>query len=112
MKCAHNEDLKIRTIKSFADILILKFLKLYPLNSGYQILRHLHLEYDIVFSPGTIYNEIYSLERKKLIKGEGDETGRIYCLTDKGEQTLISTANSSSQIQGLVSRILSENKRK
>jgi DNA-binding PadR family transcriptional regulator len=108
MKAAHNDDLKIRTIKSFADILILKFLKLHPLNSGYQILKHMHEEYDILFSPGTIYNEIYALERKSLLKGEGDENGRIYCLTEKGERALCSTAKTSKQIQDLVCTILSE----
>jgi DNA-binding PadR family transcriptional regulator len=107
MKAAHNEDLKIRTIKSFADILILKYLKMHPLNSGYQILKHMHEEFDILFSPGTIYNEIYALERKCLIKGEGDENGRIYCLTEKGEKSLTSTAKTSKQIQELVCTILS-----
>jgi DNA-binding PadR family transcriptional regulator len=108
MKPTHSQDLKIRTIKSFADILILKYLKAHSLSSGYQILRYLHEEYNILFSPGTVYNEIYLLERKKLIKGAGDEKGRIYCLSDKGEKALISTAKTSKQIQELVSNILSE----
>ncbi len=107
MRNVTTEDLKVRTIKSFADILILKYLKSHPLNSGYQILKHLHEQYDILFSPGTIYNEIYSLERKNLIQGEGDENGRIYCLTEKGEKALTSTIKTSKQIQDLVCSILS-----
>ncbi len=108
MKGSHNEDLKIRTIKSFADILILKYLKLHPLNSGYQILKHMHEEYDIFFSPGTIYNEIYALKNKGLIRGEGDENSTIYCLTEEGELALINSAKTSKQIQELVCTILSE----
>ncbi len=108
MKLAHHEDLEIRTIKNFVDVLILKFLKVHPLSSGYQILKYLHNEYNILFSPGTVYNDIYSLERKNLIKGEGDENGRIYCLTEKGENALAVTAKTSKKIQELVYAILSE----
>jgi DNA-binding PadR family transcriptional regulator len=108
MKALHNGDLKIRTIKNFSDILILKYLKMHPLNSGYQIFKHMQGEHDILFNPGTIYNEIYALERNNLIKGEGDKNGRIYCITEKGEQALSSTAKTSKQIQDLVCKILSE----
>lgn len=107
MKLRHSEDLKSRTIKSFADILILKYLKEHSLSSGYQILRHLHEEFDVLFSPGTIYHQIYLLERKNLIKGEGDDNGRIYSLTEEGEKKLVSTIIASNQIRELVSNILS-----
>lgn len=107
MKLRQCEDLECRTIKSFADILILKYLKAHSLSSGYQILRHLHEEFDVLFSPGTIYHQIYLLERKKLIKGDGDDNGRIYSLTDEGEKELASTISASSRIQELVLSILS-----
>jgi DNA-binding PadR family transcriptional regulator len=108
MKLAHHDDLEIRTIKSFVDVLILKYLKTHPLSSGYQILKYLHNEFNILFSPGTVYNDIYSLERKNLIVGDGDENGRIYCVTEKGERALASTAKTSKKIQELVCAILSE----
>ena len=107
MKLNHIDDLKIRTVKSFTDILILKHLKSHPLSSGYQILRQLYDGYDILFSPGTVYNEIYLLERKGLIKSDGDDNGRIYCLTDEGQKALEKTAKTSKQIQEIVSEILS-----
>ena len=107
MKLRHCEDLKSRTIKSFADILILKFLKVHALSSGYQILKHLHEEFDVLFSPGTIYHQIYLLERKNLIKGDGDDNSRIYSLTAEGEKKLASTVMASGQIQELVLNILS-----
>ena len=108
MKLQGNENLETRTIKNFVDILILKYLKIHPSVSGYQVLRHLHDTFNISFSPGTIYHEIYLLERKNLIKSEGDDNSRNYCLTDKGKEALVATYRSSAEIQELVSAILSD----
>jgi len=110
MKLQDNDDLETRIIKTFLDILILKYLKKSPLNSGYQILQNLHGALNMPFSPATVYHAIYILERKNLIKCHGDENGRIYALTDQGERTLKSTADSSIKIQTLVDTILSEHK--
>jgi DNA-binding PadR family transcriptional regulator len=108
MKNQGDQALDKRTIKSFVDILILKHLKKHPLISGYEILKYLHEEFDIPFSPGTIYHAIYLLERRDLVKGDGDELGRIYCLTSEGEKTLDFACKSKPQIQELVASILSE----
>ena len=72
MKQNRSKDLRVRVIKNFTDILMLKYLKQNPKSSGYQILRSLHERYNILFSPGTIYNEIYALERKGFIASEAD----------------------------------------
>ncbi|MEM2099248.1 MAG: PadR family transcriptional regulator [Candidatus Bathyarchaeia archaeon] len=108
MKSQCVSDLDKRTIKSFIDILILKRLKKQPFISGYEILRYLHEEFDVPFSPGTVYHAIYLLERKGFVKGEGDELGRIYCLTDEGERMLSFAYRVKSQIQELIEEILSE----
>jgi DNA-binding PadR family transcriptional regulator len=108
MKNHGEQSLDKRTIKSFVDILILKRLKKHPLISGYEVLKYLHEEFDIPFSPGTVYHAIYLLERRALVKGDGDELGRIYCLTSEGEKTLELACKSKPQIQELVSSILSE----
>ncbi|MCL5877089.1 MAG: PadR family transcriptional regulator [Candidatus Bathyarchaeota archaeon] len=108
MKPKRDEDLTTRIIKNFSDILILKYLKISPLSSGYEILRHLHEKYKITFSPGTIYHEIYLLERKKCLRSEGDEGGRVYSLTAEGEQSLADIFGASKQISQLVSDIFSE----
>ena len=108
MKLQNNDDLETRIIKTFVDVLILKHLKKSPLKSGYQILRYLHGELNMSFSPATVYHAIYLLERKNLIQCHSDENGRIYALTDQGERTLKSTADSSIKIQNLVQSILSE----
>ena len=108
MKNQSDQALDKRTIKSFVDILILKHLKKHPFISGDEILKYLHEEFDIPFSPGTIYHAVYLLERKALVKGDGDELGSNYCLTSEGEKILEFACKSKPQIQELVSSILSE----
>jgi DNA-binding PadR family transcriptional regulator len=105
MKQNRSKDLRVRVIKNFTDILMLKYLKQNPKSSGYQILRSLHEKYNILFSPGTIYNEIYALERKDFIASEGDETYRVYSLTEKGDQALNNMINESQVVQELTAGI-------
>ena len=113
MKQSYIDDLKIRTIKCFTDIIILKYLKRHSLSNGYQIIKYLNDDYGLLFSPGTVYSAVYLLERKGLIKADGGEkgrmeNGRIYHLTDEGEKTLNCTVETSKQIQEIVSEILSK----
>lgn len=105
MKQNRSKDLRVRVIKNFTDILMLKYLKQNAKSSGYQILRSLHEKYNILFSPGTIYNEIYALERKGFIASEGDETYRVYSLTEKGDQALNNMINEGKEVQELTSGI-------
>jgi len=110
MKPKRNEDLMTRIIKNFSDVLILKYLQICPLSSGYEVLRHLHEKYKITFSPGTIYHEIYLLEREKCVKSEGDQGCRLYSLTEEGEQALAEILNAGKEIQQLVANIFIENR--
>ncbi len=109
MNPKRSDDLTIRMIKSLSDILIIKYLKTHPLSSGYEILRHLQGTYKITFSPGTIYHEIYMLERYRMVKSEGDDNGRIYSLTEQGQKKLTATIQDSKRVQEIVAGILSEN---
>jgi DNA-binding PadR family transcriptional regulator len=105
VKIDRNSDLRVRIIKNFTDILVLKHLKAKPSSSGYQILRHLHETLSIPFSPGTIYNEIYMLERKGLIKSDGDENARVYSLTPQGQDALNQIADKKKEMQDLIAEI-------
>lgn len=105
MKIDRNSDLRVRIIKNFTDILVMKHLKTKPSSSGYQILRHLHETLSIPFSPGTIYNEIYMLERKGLIKSDGDENARVYSLTPQGQEALNEIADKKKEMQDLIAEI-------
>ncbi len=103
----HRNDLRTRVIKNFSDILMLKYLKANPESTGYQILRHLHDKYNIRFSPGTIYNEIYSLERKTWIKSANHNDVRVFSLTVEGEKALSNMIGESTEIQQLLVNIFS-----
>lgn len=102
MKQIQSSDLKIRVLKKFTDFLMLKHLKQNPKSSGYQILRNLNEKYNIHYSPGTIYNAIYTLERKGLITSDGDETCRVYSLTEIGAKTLKGMLSEGKEIQELI----------
>jgi DNA-binding PadR family transcriptional regulator len=109
MKFSKEGNLEERIIRNFLDILIMKYLKVHPSSSGYEILRHLYETFEITFSPGTVYHAIYWLERTRLIAGARDNSGSTYCLTENGEEILNASVELSSHIQGLVSVILSKN---
>jgi DNA-binding PadR family transcriptional regulator len=48
------------------------------------------------------------LERRAFVKGDGDDRGRTYELTTKGEKRLNFACKSKDHIQTLISNILSE----
>jgi DNA-binding PadR family transcriptional regulator len=104
--CAESAPFEKRIIRNFTDLLILRHLQKYPLVSGYEILNYLRQKFDIPFSPGTIYNAIYSLERHGLIKGDGNELGRAYELTNEGGKTIDAAVKTRKRIQRLFLDIL------
>jgi DNA-binding PadR family transcriptional regulator len=108
VKIDRNSNLRVRVIKTFTDILVLKYLKTKPSSSGYQILRYLNETLKIQFSPGTIYNEVYMLERKGLIESSGDQDCRNYSLTAQGEELLNETVGKKKEIQDIIAEILSK----
>jgi len=108
VKIDRNSNLRVRVIKTFTDILVIKYLKNKPSSSGYQILRYLNETLSIPFSPGTIYNEVYTLERKGFIKSSGNQDCRYYSLTVQGEELLNETVGKKKEIQDIVAEILSK----
>ena len=106
--CVISATLEKKIIRNFIDLLILKHLQKFPLVSGYEILNYLRHKFDIAFSPGTIYSIIYALERHRLIKGDGDESGRTYELTNEGEKMVETAFKARGRIQGLVTDMFSE----
>lgn len=96
-----------RIIKSFLDVLILAKLKNTgaPL-SGYDFIRLVSREFNMLISSGTIYTLLYSMEREGLIKGLSRGGKRVYALTEKGNEDAKELANSSDRILSLVKEIL------
>ena len=108
--CAFSEGtaLEEKIIKNLTDLLILKYLQKYPFANGYEILIYLRQKFNIPFSPGTVYNTIYSLERHALIKSSGNEIGRTYRLTDEGDMMMDTTVETRKRIQQILADIILE----
>jgi DNA-binding PadR family transcriptional regulator len=55
---------------------------------GYDLLIILHKSLNLLVSPGTIYSNLYSMERQGLIECIPNGRKRVYRLTDKGKATI------------------------
>jgi DNA-binding PadR family transcriptional regulator len=96
--------LRSRVIKNFLDILVLTEMKDKPL-SGYDVIGLIHKKYDVLLSSGTIYSQLYSLEREGIIRGEQNKRRRVYELTEEGEQAIGDIMKVNGQIQNLLKNI-------
>ena len=81
------DDLKIKLIKGYLDILILRRLLDVP-SSGNDIIQYLIRNYGIYLSPGLVYSKLYSLERRRLVRSIPRVKKRIYVITKSGEEFL------------------------
>jgi DNA-binding PadR family transcriptional regulator len=82
------QDLKVDVLKSHLNIIILTRIKNKGQLGGYDLFIILRDEYGINISVGTIYAQLYALERKNLITAGGKSDGaRRFELTPKGAET-------------------------
>ncbi len=100
-------ELNERVIKSFLDIVIMAKLKSEEL-SGYDFIAFINKRFDMLISAGTVYSLLYSLERKQLIEGSGEERRRTYKLTEKGNKTVDTILREHSKIEGFMANILKQ----
>jgi DNA-binding PadR family transcriptional regulator len=101
------EVVKERTIVAFLDAVIMRQLKDQP-QSGYDIIQHVHNKFGILVSPGTVYAQLYSMQRKNLIKASFEGTKkRSYELTDYCLRVLEIT-NNSKEIKNFLLGIITE----
>jgi DNA-binding PadR family transcriptional regulator len=96
-----------RFLKEFMDILIMVKMRQGE-TSGYDILTYFHEKFDLLVSPGTVYSVLYSMERKGLIRAQGDDRKRVYTLTTKGEATIKAIRESSEVLENFLTRLLKE----
>jgi len=77
-----------RIVRIFFDLFVLKKLSesCEPL-SGYDFIKLVTDEFDIMLSAGSIYAVLYAMERDGLIQGKSIQRKRVYVLTKKGEET-------------------------
>lgn len=93
-----SNDIETRVVKNFLDILILIEMKKQSHLSGYDITAFINTKFGKILSPGTVYAELYAMERKGLLAGESDGRKTVYKLTGDGEQ-VISTMMQSFNVQ-------------
>jgi DNA-binding PadR family transcriptional regulator len=74
--------------------------------SGYMARSYIHKNYDYLVSLGTVYSVLYSLERRKLIKGNMKTKKRMFELTTKGEEMIESILVADKGLLGLVKNLI------
>lgn len=84
---------KRRLVKELLDYIILKYLRQQSKVAGYDLIRQINQDYEILLSSGTVYAKLYSLERKGLIKGELGERKREFVLTKMGKRNIDAILN-------------------
>lgn len=99
-------EMQERIVKSFLDVLIMAQLRKEP-KSAYDIISFIHKRFRLSMSSGTVYSNMYSLERDGLVQGNWSEKRRVYTLTDKGEKTIQAITAINGKVQLFVTNVLS-----
>lgn len=76
-------------------------------SSGYGLLLELNKDLQLSLSPGTLYSNLYSLERQGLVECREVGRKRIYKLTLRGE-TLIQEIQESTKLRSILFLISKE----
>jgi len=78
------EDIQARIVKSFMDVIVLMELRNKTLG-GYDVISLVDKKFGILLSSGTVYSQLYSLERNGLIEAHLNQRKREYALTIKSK---------------------------
>lgn len=98
--------LKESTLKSNLDVFILVSIKNSGALSGYDLLLLFRKKYGSIVGVGTIYSQLYAMERKTLIEcRDASSNARKYTLTSKGERTLNIILALESEVLALMASI-------
>lgn len=96
-------------IKSRLDIIFLIRIKNSGALSGYDLMQYIKDKYKISLSSGTIYTQLYCLERKFLIEGKLCSSGkRTYSLTLQGARTLEIILSSKNRFKKVITSFFEE----
>jgi len=101
------KDLQIEILKNHLKIIFLLSIKKNGALSGYDLLQRTQNKYRVNLSPGTIYTQLYALERKNLLKGQVVSSGkRVYSLTSDGIKATEIILSSRNQIEKMFTSLL------
>lgn len=81
------KNLSERYVKEFLDVIMLSFLERKPM-SGNELITLIYENFRVLFSPGTVYPILHSMERSKLVVRKRQGKKKIYTITDKGRNAL------------------------
>jgi len=102
--------LERRVLTDFMDLLILSIM--YNSSSsigGYDVIRYLHKHFHFLPSPGTVYSNIYALEREGLIEVKTMRRRRTYTLTEKGRKYFQKILSCKSHIEKILNNFVFKN---
>ena len=97
-----------RFLRTFLDIVILYRLENSEPMSGYGFLQFIHEKFGILLSSGTVYSNLYALEREGFIEGHSRPRKRVYKVSDKGRQFIEATCHALSSVQNLIKKVMKE----
>ena len=101
-------DIEKRVINGFMDFIILSALGHNGgCISGYDVIKHVYLQFHFLPSSGTVYSHLYAMERNGLLHGVQESRRRVYGLTSKGFEVVREVERTSGSIQRVVARVFS-----
>jgi len=102
--------LEKRILTDYMDLLILSIMyNGHNIIGGYDVIRYLHRRFHFLPSPGTVYSQLYALERKGLIKAAGNRGKRTYALTEKGRKYFQMIQSCRERIQMILNDVIFKN---
>jgi DNA-binding PadR family transcriptional regulator len=93
------EDFRERLIKDFMDIFVLAELSDGKARSGFDFTLFFHKKFSIMLSSGTIYSQLYRLERNGLLQRKVLFRKTIYSNTEKAQKIMFIILKLRSKIQ-------------
>jgi DNA-binding PadR family transcriptional regulator len=70
--------------------------------SAYDIILFIHKKFDVLLSTGTVYANLYRLERNNLVSAKSTERKRVYTLTENGKKAIERIMDDYEKIQSFV----------
>ncbi|MCL4429450.1 MAG: PadR family transcriptional regulator [Chloroflexi bacterium] len=82
------QEIKVRIVKEFLDLIILIELRNDEGLSGYDLVVTLNQKFALALSPGTVYAALYAMERKGFVKSEKVAKKTSFSLAPKGQKRI------------------------
>jgi DNA-binding PadR family transcriptional regulator len=92
-------EMRERIVRAFLDLIVLmKLSEGCEALGGYDFVKLVSEEFDVMLSAGSVYSVLYSMEREGLIQGASKRKKRVYSLTDKGEATVKAVSEEKTKV--------------